>query len=226
MTFCFRATGVLALAAATAILLVARPGPVVGQSAPMKLTYELKLSDKRMGSQTYQVTTLDGANQSFQVDTKMNIDFSPFIFKTVKVQMVTREMWQGGRLASFASKTVDRGEKFAVTAQADGTAVRITSGGKAVQASSAVVPGSYWYEPLFKERTEAFDTKTGRLQKIKISFVDTPVVKYKGKEYPTRHYQVVEGDGDTRDIWYFETGIMYRISWPEQMGFSVIYTLQ
>lgn len=200
-------------------------GSVFAQAAPQEFTYKLMLNtDKEMGTQSVTVAPLEGEPLSFQVDTRMKIDFNVFL-KHVEVQQVTREIWRNARIAGFESKTVDRGDKYSVVVTPDGEGLQIKTDSNTAQAAITAVPSSWWYQPLFKDTTEMFDTKTGEVTQVILRFVDNGEATYRGETYPVARYQTV-GGGKTREIWYFETGIMYKIQWPEKLGNKVSYTLQ
>lgn len=189
-----------------------------------EFTYKLLLGSQKMGTQVIRVTTVDGTSNGFDVSTRMKIDFSPFFFITVKVQQVTREVWRDGRIVSFESKTNDRGDKFHVQAKPDGDRLIVTGGKKPVSASPMAAPTSYWYEPLFAESAQFFDTKTGKLRDQKLEFIDTAQVKYRGGRLPVRHYRLTN-DNKSREFWYFETGVLYMTRWKEDSR-TVTYVLQ
>ena len=204
--------------------------PSLAQQASSQLTYKLILKHgivgtKKMGTQIVKVTTIDGANGSYDVDTRMTIDFKPFIFSHVKVSQVTREVWRNGEIVSFESKTNDRGKKFHVLANRKDDGLVVVAGDQTRSASRQAAPTSYWYEPLFKARRQFFDTKSGKLRDLKLDFVGMAQVKYRGTQYPVRHYRVAE-DEKAREFWYFETGIMYMRRWEEDEGGTVTYVLQ
>ncbi|MFQ5953567.1 MAG: DUF6134 family protein [Kiloniellales bacterium] len=206
------------------VALAAWLDPGASQAAQREFTYKLMLGSKKMGTQVIRVAAVDLTNNGFDVRTRMNIDFSPFIFINVKVQQVTREVWRDGRIVGFESKTNDRGDKFHVQAKPDGDRLVVTGSEDTWSASHAAAPTSYWYEPLFKGRNQFFDTKTGKVRDSKLEFVDMAEVTYRGRRYPVRHYRLAD-DKKSREFWYFETGVLYMTRYKEQ-GSSVIYVLQ
>ena len=217
-------TGPLMLAA----LLLAEVSPAA--SAAQELTYRLILKHgivgtKRMGTQVIKVTPVDSATASYDVETRMKIDFTPFIFNHVKVQQVTREVWRNGQIVSFQSKTNDRGKKYEVVIQQNGNQLAVKSGDNTSVLTAAAVPSSYWYEPLFKERSQLFDTMTGESEAVKLEFVGMAQAKYRGGRLPVRHYRMAENPSK-RELWYFETGIMFMTRWEEDEGGTVTYVLE
>ncbi len=215
----FRATLAAVVALAAWIGLGASP------ATAQEFTYKLLLGSQKMGTQVIRVAPLDATSNGFDVSTRMKIDFSPFFFITVKVQQVTREVWRDGHIVSFESKTNQRGDKYQVRVKRDGERLMVTGGEKPVSASPMAAPTSYWYEPLFKERTQFFDTKTGKLRDQKLEFMDTAQVTYGGSQYTVRHYRLAN-DEKSRELWYFEeTGILYMTR-SEEQGSTVTYVLQ
>ena len=50
-------------------------------------------------------------------------------------------------------------------------------------------------------------------------------VKYRGGKLPVRHYRMAKNPSK-RELWYFETGIMYMTRWEEDEGGTVTYVLE
>ncbi len=200
-------------ALAALVLLLGLPAPAAN-AAPQEFTYKLLLGDTKMGTQVVRVAKIDATNNGYDVDTRMTIDFSPFIFIRVKVQQVTREVWRDGLIVGFESKTNDRGDKFHIQVRPDGDRLVVTGGKKTWSASPAAAPTSYWYEPLFKERTQFFDTKTGKVRDSSLELVDMAEVTYRGGRFKARHYRLT-GDEKSREFWYFETGVLFMTRWKE-----------
>jgi hypothetical protein len=198
--------------------------------AAQEFTYNLILKHgivgtMQMGTQVVKVNSVDPNSASYDVDTRMTIDFEPFIFKHVEVQQATREVWRNGRIVAFESRTTDRGEQYHVLVRQDGDGLAVTAGQKTQQLAPSAVPASYWYEPLFKERSQFFDIKTGAVRDARLEYVGIAQVKYRNGQLPVRHYRIA-GDRKTREFWYFETGIMYMTRWEEDGGGTVTYVLQ
>lgn len=211
-------------ALAALILLFGLPAPAANAAASQELTYKLLLGDTKMGTQVVRVAAVDAATNGYDVTTRMNIDFSPFIFITVKVQQVTREVWRDGLIVSFESKTNDRGDKFHIQVKPDGGRLVVTGGKKTWSASQAAAPTSYWYEPLFKERKQFFDTKTGKVRDSSLELAGMAEVTYRGDRFKVRHYRLA-GDEKSREFWYFETGVLYMTRW-KQDGRTITYVLE
>ena len=180
---------------------------------------------KQMGTQSIKVTPVDGQPGSFDVDTRMKIDFKPFIFKHVQVDQVTKEVWRNGQIVGFESNTEDRGDKFHIKVTRDGDVLVIASDKETKKMSGMAVPTSYWYEPFFKERKEFFDIKTGEPKNMQLEFVQTANAKYRGGEHPVRHYRLA-GDPKKREFWYFDSGVMFMTRWEPEGGATVTYILQ
>ncbi len=197
---------------AALVLLLGLPAPAV--QAAQELTYKLLLGDTKMGTQVVRVATVDATKNGYDVSTRMTIDFSPFIFIRVKVQQVTREVWRDGLIVGFESKTNDRGDKFHIQVKPDGDRLVVDAGEKTWSASHAAAPTSYWYEPLFKERKQFFDTKTGKVRDSNLELVDMAEVTYRGGRFKVRHYRLA-GDKKSREFWYFETGVLFMTRWKE-----------
>lgn len=215
-------------ALAALVLLLGLPAPAA--IAAQELTYKMILKHgivgtQKMGTLVVKVSSVDTKNGSFDVDTRMTIDFKPFIFTHIKVQQTTREVWRNGAIQSFESKTNDRGKKYHIKVSRQGDGLVVNAGEKTLPVSDMAAPTSYWFEPLFKERKQFFDTKTGKIKDQKLVYVGMARVKYRGDQLPVRHYRLAD-DKNEREFWYFETGVMYMMRWEEDEGGTVTYVLE
>ena len=217
------AVGVGLAVAATA------PSVLAAQASPV-FVYEMFLDTKtKMGTEQYTMRTLEGGANSFEITSKLRIDFSPFLFVNVKVSQDTNEVWKNGQLQSFQSQTNDRGDRFQVKAASGPNGITIN--GSKVKAAALAPdsgPNNYLYLPLIANRSSAFDVKHGESKNVKLVEQGKESVTYRGKEYPVLKYVDTQGDdkdGNDINLWYFETGILFQREYKTQ-GSTVTHRLK
>ncbi len=204
-----------------------------GAQQPLDLRYQMTFNNKKMGQQSFKIATLADGASSYQVDTTTMIDFSPFPLVNVKVNQSTQEVWKNGALAGFTSSTNERGDDFSVKAASNGQGIQVQGTEKGTQKVNETlpvdaVPRSWWLESLFMTRKQGFDIKSGKAEPVAASLVGEEMADYHGQQVKVRHYKETKGDSDTgndKDLYFLETGILYRLSYQAQ-GNKIVHTLQ
>ena len=77
-------------------------------------------------------------------------------------------------------------------------------------------------------RKQGFDIKSGKAEPVAASLVGEEMADYHGQQVKVRHYKETKGDSDTgndKDLYFLETGILYRLSYQAQ-GNKIVHTLQ
>ncbi|MDJ0895029.1 MAG: DUF6134 family protein [Alphaproteobacteria bacterium] len=225
-----RAKALLGLVVGVGLVVSATaPSEVAAQATPV-FVYEMFLdSSTKMGTEEYTMRTLEGGPNSFEITSKLRIDFSPFLFVKVKVTQDSNEVWKNGQLQTFQSQTNDRGDRFQVKAASGPNGITIN--GSKVKAAALAPdsgPNNYLYLPLIANRKTAFDVKHGEAKNINLIEQGKESVTYRGKEYPVLKYVDTQGDdkdGNDITLWYFETGILFQREYKTQ-GSKVTHRLK
>jgi Family of unknown function (DUF6134) len=122
------------------------------------------------------------------------------------------EVWKDGRLSQFKSSTNDNGTRYAVTAWADGDALKVQVNGKIHSARWDVWTTSFSRLPDAKylEKTvPLLDADTGKNLSGTLQYVDSQRLNVAGREQDCAHYRV-SGDEVEADLWYDAQGRLVR----------------
>ncbi|WP_340119518.1 DUF6134 family protein [Pelagibius sp. 7325] len=146
------------------------------------------------------------------IDIAVNLAFIPLFAYSHR----NREVWQDGRLLSLESETDDDGQRYTVSARAEGGVLRVTGSGGDFQAPADTLPTSYW-NPRTVEQTRLLDSQHGRLLAVESRLLGEERLDG-GKT--ARRYRL-SGDLDL-DLWYAATGEWVNIAFTAR-GATVSY---
>jgi Family of unknown function (DUF6134) len=123
-----------------------------------------------------------------------------FAFITLyRYRHTNRELWEDGRLVSFASHTDDNGTAHRVEARRQGDVILVESAGGRVEAPGDAMPSTYWHR-RFLDAPVWIDTQVGRLLSCKVAPTGPEQVLAAGRNLPADGFAVT---GDlTLDLWY------------------------
>jgi hypothetical protein len=133
-----------------------------------------------------------------------------------------REVWRGDRLISFDSKVDDNGEKFEVSARAEGDQMMIDRRRGLIEAPATIVSDHPWNFAVL-DRPLLFDSRRGKLRHVQVEPAGKEALMIGGREVPANKYQM-SGDLE-RVLWYGEDGAWLQ-SQLEYGGSKVFVTRQ
>lgn len=118
-----------------------------------------------------------------------------------------REVWQGDRLMAFDGLTIDNGERFEVSARAQGDRLLIEGSAGDLEAPPTTVPSQPSLVGAIA-RTTFMDIKTGQLLGARVSAAGREILQLAGEPVETEKYEVA-GDLD-QVVWYDAAGVFVR----------------
>lgn len=121
-----------------------------------------------------------------------------------KRQSHYREVWRDDRLVAFEGLTVDNGERFPVSAQAEGEQLMIEGSAGRTLAPAATVPSQPSLANL-EGRTSFMDIKTGALLEATVMYAGRVFLDLAGAQVATDEF-AIEGELE-QQVWYDATGI-------------------
>ncbi len=134
------------------------------------------------------------------------------------------EVWSGGKFVSYKAQTDDNGTKHEVSAVVDeaNNKLNLDIDGTHSEAAPDLVPASWWNKD-FVNRTDMFDSETGRRLSVKVTDLGDESIVQNGNTVQARHYKV-SGDLD-RDLW-FDGDTLVRIQLTGNDNSTIISDLR
>jgi hypothetical protein len=183
-------------------LLVPAIGPAAAQPAAAptpsndRHVFDIFRDGSKIGTE---VVEIDKQGDTTNVNFTTHISVVVMFVQAYRFDHSATETWTGGHFVSFKSLTDDNGTKHTLTALAQDNKIDLDIDGKHSEAAPDYVPASWWSRD-FVNRTDMFDSQTGRELSVKVTDLgDEPLVQ-NGTKIEAHHYKV-SGDLD-RDIWF------------------------
>ena len=127
------------------------------------------------------------------------------------------EVWSGGRLVSFESKTDDDGTKYTVRATAEKNGIRLTVNGNERMVGSDIWITSYWQLPDARRRNKSIpllDADEGKTLTGAIREVGIEQITVAGQNCNCAHYRIT--GPNTVEAWYDGQDRLVRQEWDEK----------
>jgi hypothetical protein len=188
-------------------------------------TFRVQVDDKPAGQVTMRIE--DGKDGTTLMQSQTEISLRILLFRYTYTYQ-GQEVWQGGRLLRFASKSNSNGVKRAVSAQAEEGGLRVRVQGRETLKPADVWLSSYWALPAADRRNRqlaVLDTDTGEdLPPVRLHYVGTDQKTFQGRLENFHHYRIV--GKQTIDIWYDEKGRMVHQDRVEQGHRTVLQLME
>ena len=149
------------------------------------------------------VITYSCQGDDLLVETKISGEATMLSVPIYRLDGSYREVWRGDRLISFDSRVDDNGEKFAVSARAEGDQMLIDRRRGTIEAPATIISDHPWNYAVL-DRTLLFDARRGKLRHVQIELAGEETLTIGGREVPARKYNMT-GDLE-RVLWYGEDG--------------------
>ena len=173
----------------------ARAGAVEGR------TFRVLVDQKPAGS--YHMTISSQDDGTYVVTGQADIRVTVLRITAYHYSYNGTEVWKDGRLIRLNSTTDDDGQRFAVSAVAEGEGLRVRVNGQERLAPGEVWTTSCWRLPAAKFRNAALvllDADTARELHGNLMYVGTDRVNVAGQAQDCAHYRVT---GDTQlELWF------------------------
>jgi hypothetical protein len=137
------------------------------------------------------------------VETKISGEVTMLSLPVYTLDGSYREVWRGNRLISFDSQVNDNGEKFAVSARAEGDQMVIDRRRDVTEAPATIVSDHPWNFAVL-DRPLLFDARRGKLRQVRVEPAGEETLEIGDREVRARKYTMT-GDLE-RVLWYGEDG--------------------
>jgi hypothetical protein len=181
-----------------------------------------KVDHERFGEIGRHVITFSCQGDDLLVETEISGEVTLLSLPIYKLAGNYREVWRGDRLISFDSKVDDNGEKFEVSARAEGDHMLIDRRRGVIEAPASIVSDHPWNFAVL-DRTLLFDARRGKLRHVQVEPAGKEALTIGGREVAANKYQM-SGDLE-RVLWYGEDGSWLQ-SQLEYGGSKVLLTRQ
>jgi Family of unknown function (DUF6134) len=214
---------VLAMRALLAALLLVPfgPAPAAACSHPPSPA-EYLIRHETYGEIGRHVITFACEGAQTIVEARVTIEIDILKIPVFRRRAHYREVWQDDRLIAFDSQFDENGKPYEVHARADGERMIVEGEDGRIGAPASVISNHPWNGALVL-RPLLFDTRTGRLQRVRVTPVGEVAIEVGGHPILARRYHV---DGDLeRELWYDREGpwLQSRLTYE---GKAITLTLQ
>jgi Family of unknown function (DUF6134) len=181
-----------------------------------------KIQHEQFGEIGRHVVTYTCQGGNLLVETEISGEVTLLSLPVYKLAGTYREVWRGDRLVSFDSKLDDNGEKFEVSARAEGEHMLIDRRRGRIEAPASIVSDHPWNVAML-DRTLLFDSRRGKLRHVEVEPAGKEALMIGGHEVMADKYRMT-GDLE-RMHWYAEDGSWLQ-SQLEYGGAKVLVTLE
>ena len=163
--------------------------------------------------------TFTRAGDEVVVDVDIRLDVSLAFIPLYEYHHRNREVWRGGRLVRFETRTDDNGTDNAVVARGTTDGIRIEGSRFTGVAPGDLLPTSYWNAATIRAGT-LINTQDGRLAKVSVADLGPDRVAVAGQIVDARHYRL-SGDVNV-DLWYDRNGLWVKTAFKAPGDGSLI----
>jgi hypothetical protein len=176
--------------------------------------YTLHVDGKHAGNANMTIDQQADGTTTVTCDTSIQVRV---LVKTYKYSYQGREVWKDGRLQRLDSECNDDGQKYRVSAIANGDRLRIRVNNQPERlARGDVWLTSYWTVAHVKSRKDTvplLDADTGRDLDCRVQFVGAAQLAVAGQVHNVNHYKL---SGKVQvDVWYDTADRLVRQEWIE-----------
>jgi hypothetical protein len=179
-----------------------------------------KIDHEQFGEIGRHVITFSCQDEDLLVETEISGEVTVLSLPVYKLAGTYREVWRGDRLINFESKLDDNGERFEVSARAEGDHMLIDRRRGRIEAPASIVSDHPWNIAML-DRTLLFDTRRGKLRHVQVEPAGKEALMIGGREVVADKYRM-SGDLE-RMHWYGEDGSWLQ-SQLEYGGSKVLVT--
>jgi Family of unknown function (DUF6134) len=181
-----------------------------------------KVKHETFGNIGRHVITFSCQGEDLLVETEISGKVTVLSLPVYTLEGSYREVWRGNRLISFDSRINDNGERFEVSARAEGDQMLIDRRRGLIEAPATIVSDHPWNFGVL-DRPLLFDARRGKLRHVDVEPAGKESLSIGGRDVPAQKYQM-RGDLD-RLLWYGEDGAWLQ-SQLEYGGSKVLVTRQ
>ena len=185
------------LFAGIAVASVLSAGPSAADVPKREWAFRVLLEDAPVGRQVFRLFE-EGDRATMRIEA--NLDVKVLFFTAYSYRHQNEEIWQGGCLASIASKTDDNGDPFEVRGRRAEQSFVVETLGASEKLDGCVRSFAYW--DLERLRSgDLLNSQTGRIEKVTLKQVAEETVRSRGVEVAATRW-LLESPEFRIDLWY------------------------
>ena len=184
------------------------------------LTFTVMRNGDEIGTHEIEITSR-GDRMEVEIETEVAVKLA---FITVyNFDHEGHEVWQGGRLVSYESRTDDDGTEKSLRARAAGDHLAVDGSAAKRNAPASVIPGSLWNQATVAQ-SKLMNSLDGSEMAIAVADLGDEDVVAGGKSLRARHYSLT---GDLqREVWYDSAGRLVKVRFSGSDGSDIQYLLK
>lgn len=188
-------------------------------AGPIRLGYTIVRNGTTIGSHTL---TFRRTGLRTVVDIELTIVVRVLGITAYSLRNTGHEEWDGDRLTTLDSRTVEDGKPYQVEARAVGDSLHITVNG--ISDTTAPMPPASLWRMLPADTRIVLDPIDGTPTKVSIAESADDTLTVQGRPLPVRHW-IWRGEMD-RDLWFDASGRLVRVLIKGTDGSDIHYILQ
>lgn len=210
-----------AILALLAVLATSPAGPVRG-GAPDGLVLEYRVLRDGAVIGSHRVRFRHDGDDTMTVKTEIRITVSLLFFTLYSYRLDSTETWRGDRLIALESTTDDDGDRFTVSARADGENL-VVAGTNNWTAPATIIPTSLWRREMARGEL-LIGVEQG--EAIAVTFHDRGFDTVTAGGGEVSAVKIVASGEWERSLWYDDDGMLVHLELVASDGSAIIYQLQ
>ncbi len=162
--------------------------------------YDITREGSNIGTETVDV---ERQGDTITARIKTDISVKIMFMEAYRYEHSCNEVWKGGQLVSFKSRTNDNGTKHAVEVTAAGDKLSMAADGKHSDLPKTAAPVNFWGKEVIRH-LDVFEPDTGKRLLLKVTDVGPESVTVDGVAHQAHHYRIADTlHGEyKRDLWF------------------------
>lgn len=169
---------------------------------------------------THEVT-FSRSGEDLMVEVKNRLKVKVLFITAYRFEAKRREVWRGGRLVSYRSRSDDDGTEIVVRAEAEGDKLVIEGQHGRAEAPLGTFPTHPWNAKIV-EQSKIMDTKTGAILAVSVAAAGDETIEVGGRKVKASKYRMT-GDME-RELWFGPDGTWLQMRFDKD-GDTITFTL-
>jgi hypothetical protein len=184
-------------------------------------TYEYRILHPRYGDIGTYSNVVRQTGDLTEVSTELRVSVKVLGIVMYREEATRTEHWRGDRLVGFEGVTVTNGARLEVRGEAKGDNFVVTTPSGSITAPGKVHPSNPWARVVL-ETDMMMSTKSGRVDKVKVTGGNEEAVTFDGKSQRLKQFEI---DGPKRQFVWFDSNNTVVAFRTEEDGAPIDFVL-